>query len=147
MAEDLAQEAIVRAVGSEQEFADRIDLRKWMFRVAHNLWIDSLRKSSASTNQGLTLGELVDGARDSPDRAAEITEQMEQVFAQMQRLPAKQRQVLHLRVLEGLTVDEVADTLEMTRGAVKTNLSLARRRLREALAERDDVPMARIDHD
>lgn len=133
-AEDLAQEAILRAVRADPAFTQRSDLRKWLFRVTHNLWIDVTRKMTANTNRPLELAELVD-ATDRPDKIAEITEQMEATFVQMQHLPIKQRQVLHLRVVEEMSVDEVAETLNMTRGAVKTNLSLARKQMRE-LAER-----------
>lgn len=133
LAEDLAQEAILRAVRADPTFAERNELRKWLFRVTHNLWIDATRKRSADTNCPLNLADLVDAAN-RPDQIAESTEQMEATFAQMQRLPTRQRQVLHLRVVEEMSVDEVAETLGMTRGAVKTNLSLARKQMRE-LAE------------
>lgn len=132
MADDLAQEAILRAVRTERQFVDRTELRKWLFRVTLNLWIDKTRKSSASTNCSLQLRDLVD-VNGSPDRKAELTEQMEAAFAEMQRLPPKQRQVLHLRVVEGMSVNDVAETVNMTRGAVKTNLSLARKTLRESV--------------
>ncbi len=132
LADDLAQEAIFRAVRAEHRFADRIELRKWLFRVTHNVWIDTRRKSSARTNRPLELQDLVD-LSESPHRRAELTEQLAATFAEMQRLPLKQREVLHLRVVEGMSVDDVAETLDITHGAVKTNLSLARKRLRELM--------------
>lgn len=146
LADDLAQEAILRAMRSETRFDDREQLRKWLFRVTHNLWIDATRKSVASTNQPLSLREAIDGT-DSPDLVVELSEQVEAAFAQMQRLPLAQRQVLYLRVVEEMSVDDVADTLGMTRAAVKTNLSLARKRMREMPQFSDDKCTARKEYE
>lgn len=146
VADDLAQEAILRAMHFNGTFVDRIELRKWLFRVTHNLWIDGIRKSAADTNHPLQLHDVVDHG-ELPEQILEINEQLETAFAEMQRLPATQRQVLHLRVVEGLSVDEVAETLSMTRGAVKTNLSLARKRMREMIPTNDEPCSARRDHE
>ncbi len=146
LADDLAQEAILRAMRTECAFAERCELRKWLLRVTHNLWIDAMRKAAASTNHPLELRELIDGA-EPPDYAVEITEQIETAFVQMQRLPLVQRQVLHLRVVEGMSVDDVAETLSITRGAVKTNLSLARKRMREMTRLPDNMCTARKEHE
>ena len=75
------QEAILRVVRKERQFADRTELRMWPFRVAQNPWIDKTRKSSTSTNRPLQLRDLV-AVNDSPDRKAELTEQMEATFAE-----------------------------------------------------------------
>ncbi|WP_425400682.1 RNA polymerase sigma factor [Aeoliella sp.] len=133
LADDLAQEAILRAVSTKQQFTNRTELRKWLFRVTLNLWIDSTRKSSAYTNRPLALRDLVDGSQRF-DHKAEVAEELTALFAEMQRLPLKQRQVLHLRVIEGMSVKDVAEIFDMTDGAVKTNLSLARKKLRESTA-------------
>lgn len=132
LADDLAQEAIFRAVRAAHPFGDRLELRKWLFRVTHNIWIDTRRKSSARTNRPLELRDLVD-VSESPHRKAELTEQLAATFAEMQRLPLKQREVLHLRVIEGMSVEAVAESLSMNCGAVKSNLSVARKKLRASM--------------
>src|SRR5690606_3529464 len=86
LADDLSQEAILRAVKADMRFADRTDLRKWLFRVTHNLWIDETRKASPRSNHPLELNDLVDQG-DSPHRKAEVTEELAATFAAMQRLP------------------------------------------------------------
>ena len=146
LADDLTQEAILRAVRMERPFGNRIDLRKWLFRVTLNLWIDKTRKISAATNCALQLRDLVD-VRECPNRRAELTEEMEVAFVAMQRLPPKQRQVLHLRVVEGMGVKDVAETLGITRGAVKTNLSLARKALRKAAYPSEKTTLNRSENE
>ena len=87
-----------------------------------------MRTTATKTNHPLDLRDLAD-VRENQQVRLEVTDELQAVFAAVQRLPPKQQQVLHLRVIEELSVKEVASILQMTPNAVKTNLSLARKRL------------------
>jgi RNA polymerase sigma-70 factor (ECF subfamily) len=132
LAEELTQETMLRALGSWQRLRDERVTRVWLLRIATNLWTDHLRRAKFRPRildeepacQGPTAKAIVDGRED-----------VARALAAMDQLPARQRQVLHLVTCEGLTQDEVADVLGINKAAVKSNLSLARKELRERLKD------------
>lgn len=111
--------------------------RKWLFRVAFNLWIDECRKNkrskmSPSNRDGKGDNDIVDFRHANLDSLS-LTEELNQVFGWMNELPSTQRQVLYLRTVQEFTVDEVSQTLSISRSSVKANLSIARKKMRQRL--------------
>ena len=70
-----------------------------------------------------------------PLQVAVDREDLQRALGAMDSLPDRQRGVLYLHTCEGLSLADIATVLEISNGAVKTNLSLARKRMRELLAD------------
>lgn len=128
-AEDLAQETMLRAFKHPKSFSQIERPRKWLLAVVTNLWRDRLRNQKRRPpRQTLTL-DLANDSND-PQKIVETEEQLARVLASFEDLPNIQRQVLYLRTVEGYSVNEVSDILEISRASVKTNLSIARKTMR-----------------
>ena len=124
LAEDATQEAYVRAFRKWDSVALMERPERWVGKVAINIAIDHLRKTSRETE----LGEGLEAPR--PDQVEEIW-----VRWNLDRLPPMQRAAVVRRYLDGMAVAEVAQALGRSPQTVKTHLRLARGRLRRLFAE------------
>ena len=111
--------------------------RPWIYTVATNQAIDALRrKNRRARRTGLgNSGELLDDAPApgvSPDASAELAESRARVRAAVDALPELLRQVILLAYFQGLKYQEIADTLGVPLGTVKSRLHAAVARLGEA---------------
>ncbi len=132
MAEELAQEALLRAWRHRGKLREPRAARVWLLRIASNLWTDRLRRKRFRPR---VLEAEPPCPGPSPGRAAREREAVRRALAAMDQLPPRQRQVMHLASCEGLSHAEVAEVLGIDVRAVKSNLSLARRELRERLKD------------
>lgn len=134
-AEDLAQEAVLRAWNHRDQLRAPAAARVWLFRIVHNLWRDGLRRGRSPVAKAEPLdGPVVASDRDPAETVCE-QESVKMVLAVLERLPEKQRQALYLNACEGLAAAEIAEVLDTNPNAVKTHLSLARKRMREELQD------------
>ena len=127
-AEDLAQEAFVRAIEHQPDKP-----RPWLFAVASNLARDEGRKSSVRRHH-LTLIKAEaksEPAVPGPEVAMEKRETVRQVQTALAELGKRDRDALLLWE-EGLSYDEIAGILDLSRGSIGTTLSRARSRLAAA---------------
>jgi len=132
-AEDIASEVFVRALESLGSYQERgLPMEAWLFRIAHNLVVDRLRRS----NRFDSLDEVPEEQGDTPDPAhiAEERILMRDVRAAMARLTPQQRDVLSLRFFAGLDSSEVAGVLHKSRGSVREMQRAAIEKLRGLLA-------------
>jgi RNA polymerase sigma-70 factor (ECF subfamily) len=144
-AEDAVQSAYLRAFAAIGSFEGRSSLSTWLTRIAIN---EALGRVRAAKRRRAHLDEasvtVLDDYREklmqgsmsgtSPDKAqarAQLRQMMEEAIA---ALPEPFRLVFVLREIEGLGVDEVAETLGLLAATVKTRHLRARRRLQQALA-------------
>ena len=132
-AADLAQETLLRAWRRRGSLRREAARKVWLFRIGANLYKDQLARRRRRGAE-VAWEDQPDG-RPSPPRAAEQQETAEAIAAAMDRLPPRQRQVMHLRAVEELTPAEIADVLGLTPGAVRSSLALARRQLRALLPD------------
>jgi RNA polymerase sigma-70 factor (ECF subfamily) len=96
-------------------------LRAWLYRVAHNLIVDHVRRGKHRNHEPLdgTLGETLADSAEGPERLAARTIVMEHVRGAMLELTEEQRQVVILKFLEGMSNAEVSALTGKTVGAVK----------------------------
>ena len=132
VAEELAQETLLRAWRDRRKLREPRAARLWLLRTAGNLWTDWLRRKRFRP-QLLEVEPPCPGP--SPGRVAGQREAVARALAAMDQLPPRQRQVMYLATCEGLSHAEVAEVLGIDVGAVKSNLSLARRELRRRLKD------------
>ncbi len=134
VAEELAQDAFVRAFARLDSYDPERRFSAWFFRVLHNLVIDHLRRRRVET---VSLDALTaDGYSGPPDTGtASPEDELERrgLAAALEdalgRLRQEYREVVVLRYQQGLTVEEVAETLDLPEGTVKTFLHRARKEL------------------
>jgi RNA polymerase sigma-70 factor (ECF subfamily) len=152
-AEDVAQDALLRAARGWRAFRGGSSFRTWMFRLTVNAWRDQLRRRPPP-RPGLPAGadEPPDprggGAADAggPVAAAEGRELAAVVAARVSALPPRQREVLVLIAYEHHSTAEAAAVLETTEQNVRTTLHLARAKLRPELAPYLDPAPTRFSH-
>ncbi|HEY8504083.1 MAG TPA: RNA polymerase sigma factor [Gemmataceae bacterium] len=139
-AEELTQETFLRGWRSRSELRDRRAALVWLLRIAANLWRDQLRRlGRPPARPGPLAPDLPEPGRGIDDGAAD-REGLAQALAALGRLPPRQREVLHLRACEELSIAEIARILGITEGAAKASLSAARQRMRAELKDLfDDV--------
>ena len=138
-AEDLAQEAFLKAFAAIGRFDGRSALFTWLYRIAINTardWHDHRRRRPTVPLEGAD-GPLVDPVADDagPEHAAIAREERAAVRRALARLPEPFRTTLVLREMEGLSYEEIAETLEVSIGTVESRIFRARSKLRVLLEE------------
>ncbi|HLI34046.1 MAG TPA: RNA polymerase sigma factor [Terriglobia bacterium] len=130
-AEDVAQEAVLRAFQNVDRLRNRERLRAWIVRVAWRLAIDHRRADDRRKRRELTAAgpRLPVGA----EELAASNEFERSLLAAMDALPEKLRIVLLLAGIEGYNTREVALLLRLPEGTVKSRLHAARKKLAERL--------------
>ncbi len=134
-AEDILQECFVRLFASADRLSTDRPIGPWLYRVAVNLscdWIQNHRRWSR-ISEGLE--QWLHSLRPAPEREVENRELQERVRAAIENLPLAQQVVVVLFYLEGLSLKEIAEILEVPEGTVKSRLHYGREALKEALAE------------
>lgn len=132
-AEDLASEVFVRALRAVDAYQETgAPMEAWLFRIAHNISIDYLRKKGRHPT--LPLDESLPLAGNSnPVEDLERQQEMEQLNQALKQLSEAQRQVLALRFGSEMTSEQVAKVLEKKSGAVREMQSAAIKKLRQIL--------------
>jgi len=132
-AEDLAGEVFLRALESLKSYKERgVPMQAWLFRIAHNLVVDHLRRMAKRRTIPLDATEIESDM--NPVTAAEKNIELEQVVKAMEKLTREQREVLGLRFFGGLTSKEVGGILHKSDGAVREMQRAAIEKLRKVLA-------------
>lgn len=140
-AEDIAQEAFVRAYVNIHSFNLNKKFSTWLYRIATNLCIDRIRKKKPDSfldeevagTDGLTLYSQIAAEGKSPDSEVETMELQEIVQREILKLPDKYRIVIVLRYMDDLSLKEISEVLDMPLGTVKTRIHRAREALRKQL--------------
>ena len=131
-AEDVVQEVFIK-FWKNRDYADQIsNVEAWCIRATKNLSIDKLRSKHNRTEK---LPETFDIRDHSPTPYGQTVGQ--DVFSHVKKLlanlPEKQRMVMQLRDIEGMTYKEIAEILNLTLDQVKINLFRARKAIRAKL--------------
>jgi RNA polymerase sigma factor (sigma-70 family) len=133
-AEDVMQDVFVRAYGGLRVDGREINVRAWLYRVAHNRCIDHLRRP---TPPPVELYELSRKPLHDPVEEAQRREDLSRLVQDIGRLPEQQRSALLMRELDGMSYADLAAALDVTVPAVKSLLVRARVGLVDAAEARD----------
>ena len=132
-AKDLAADVFVRALERIHTFQWRgIPMQAWLFRIAHNITVDYLRKNSKRKSSPLDEATSI-AATDDPEAETLQTLQREELLQTMDSLTPAQQEVVTLRFFGGLTSAEVAQVMKRSNGAVRELQSSALKTLRYVL--------------
>jgi RNA polymerase sigma-70 factor, ECF subfamily len=138
-AEELTQETFIKAYTGLLMFRGECSVATWLFRIARNLYLNSLRRPSPAridTDELLAVPDSA-GRGDPVERYADC-ERRDRISHALAQLPEQQRSVLLLRDAEGLAYIEIADVLGISLAAVKVNLFRARNTFRQAYRALDE---------
>jgi RNA polymerase sigma-70 factor (ECF subfamily) len=145
VAEDLAQEVFLRVYRARQEYAPSAKFTTWMFRIATNLALNSVRDNrhrqmEISMDQTVDTGEDEQQALQVPDRTPSVEQELvarsraDLILKAIHALPEKQRAAVLLHKYQELDYDEIARVLECSESALKSLLFRAYETLRVELA-------------
>ncbi|MBW3111249.1 MULTISPECIES: RNA polymerase sigma factor SigW [Bacillaceae] len=140
-AEDIAQEAFIRAYVNIETFNQKRKFSTWLFRIATNLCIDRIRKkkpdyfldAEVAGTEGLTMYSQVAADVQLPEDEVENMELQETIQTEISKLPEKYRSVIVLKYIEELPLQEISEILDLPLGTVKTRVHRGREALRKQL--------------
>jgi RNA polymerase sigma-70 factor (TIGR02960 family) len=153
-AEDLVQEALLRAWRARESFEGGPLFRAWLYRIATNVCLDALRRRSRRPSTVSSFGEVpwlqpypdrlldeLPSEEDQPDTVVVTRETIELAFlAVIQALPPLQRAVLILRDVLGWSARETAEILETSVAAANSALQRARATVQKHPTRRPERP-------
>ena len=130
-AEDVAQEAFIKAHRNFRRLRDRASFRAWLVRLTWRLALDRQRTNRRRVHRDTEHGRL-DPTTSSSDPAI-VSERAEHVWRAIDELPEKLRLALVLSGIEGHDIREISRLLGLPEGTVKSRLFHARERMKESL--------------
>ena len=145
-ARDMAQEAFVKAYENLDSFKEESRFYTWFYRILVNTCKDFLRKKKVRRHLSFWLnrdgaGEEIDPVMNVETHAKNAAQELvnkelgSAITGALDRLPFQQRTAFSLRYLEGLSLEEVSESMEISVGAVKATLWQAGQKMQKFLAE------------
>lgn len=136
-AKDVVQEVLVRVWSGREGSEDIKNWEAWCMRITRNLSLDRIRLMNRRQTAPLEETFNLHHNALNPLESAEMQENMQKIFQMISSLPEKQRQIIHLRDVEGYTYQEICDILELDMNQVKINLFRARNAIRDKMTKID----------
>ncbi|MFD0051797.1 RNA polymerase sigma factor SigW [Actinomycetes bacterium NPDC127524] len=140
-AEDMAQEAFLRAYINIRSFHIQMKFSTWLYRIATNLCIDRIRKkkpdyfldAEIAGTEGLDLYSQIASEISNPEEEIESMELQNTIQEEILKLPEKYRSAIVLKYIEELSLKEISEILDLPVGTVKTRIHRGREALRKQL--------------
>ncbi len=150
IANDLFQEVWSKVIASRARYEPRAKFSTFLYRVAHNCFIDHCRRSSGRAERALSNSEDFDlenalpaAAADLPDARAEHAQTLARYRSALAGLPAEQRDAFLLYEESGLSLEEIGQITGVSMETAKSRLRYALAKLRAAMAPREEIVPAR----
>lgn len=135
VAEDIVQDAFVRALTNLQRFDFRFRFSTWLFTIAKRLYVNACQKHRPTYDTDAV--DLRQGYGDAPEAPTIYDEVSDNASIALKHalaaLPTEQREVVVLFYQLDWPISQIAEYLELPEGTVKSHLHRSRRRMREAL--------------
>jgi len=129
-ADDLAQDALVKAYLSSAGYQDKGRFRSWLFKIAHNTFLN--HRASLRTMESIDEARTVVSSS-----SADSSFQHQDLYLALSTLPPKERSAITLFYLSGYNIKEIAAITDTSEDAVKKQLSRGRDKLKERLKIKD----------
>jgi len=145
---DMSQEAFIKAYNSLHSFRGDSKFSVWLYRIVSNVCLDYLRSRNRKATVSLSVenddGEDVEldiaDEGSSPQALLDRSLTRDAVRRGLQSLPPDHREILLLREIQGLSYDEIAETLDLEVGTVKSRIFRARKKLCAFLIKDGNIP-------
>ena len=131
LAEDVAQEAFVRAYKALPEFRQESQVRSWLYRIATNLALNAVTRKREFAHDDVPVTQTAPSA----ERSAEQAMLQEKLAQAIKELPENLREPLIMRGIRGMSYQEIAHEMSLPLNTVRTRILRARRALREHLED------------
>jgi RNA polymerase sigma-70 factor, ECF subfamily len=132
-ARDASQDTFIKAYKNLDRFKPKASFYTWLYRVAVNTCLDYRKRSYPEPlQQGSTIEDVPSSAA-SPEELYQSKEIASALQSALQRIPEKYRAAIVLKEIEGLSYEEIADTLQVSIGTVKSRIWRARYELRRLI--------------
>lgn len=145
---DMSQEAFIKAYNSLGSFRGDSKFSVWLYRIVSNVCLDFLRSRNRRATVSLSMenddGEEVEldvaDEASSPQLLLDRSLTRDAVRRGLQSLPTDHREILLLREIQGMSYDEIAETLDLEVGTVKSRIFRARKKLCAFLIKDGNIP-------
>ena len=143
-AQDLAQQAWIKAWSRLRGFKGRSGFFTWMYRVVSSVCLDHLRKKKRLAERELVEGiepqrevgvPLAGGSRSRPDEDLEHAEIRQRFLAAVELLSPEQKVALMMREVDGCSYEEIAKAMGCRKGTVMSRIFYARQNIREQMKD------------
>lgn len=125
LADDIAQDALVRAYVASGSFLGLSKFSTWLFRIGYNCYIDHCRKARPEQTPIETAFNL------PADDASDASFRYQQLYRALDKLPEKEKAAIALFYFEDRSIKEISAILNMPQGTVKYQLSMGRNHLKQ----------------
>ncbi|HEX6000545.1 MAG TPA: RNA polymerase sigma factor [Hyphomicrobiaceae bacterium] len=142
-ADDLVQDACLRALSRIDLWQPGTRLDSWMYRIAQNIWLDRMRANKVR-GEAVDLDEMEGMAGTDGRLVTESELTLQAVAAAMGKLPPEQRAMVALICIEGASYKEAAEISGVPLGTVMSRLARARRSLHIILNQPQHIGAARL---
>ena len=129
LADDIAQDALVRAYVASGSFLGLSKFSTWLFRIAYNCYVDHYRKPRLETISSDTKQALSVPANDETDSGF----RHQRLYQALESLPEKEKAAIVLHYFEDRSIKEISSILDIPQGTVKYYLSTGRNHLKSIL--------------
>lgn len=162
-AREVVQDAFMRVHRHLADFEGQASFSTWLYRIVVNLSIDQIRRKSPGRRVELDERTDLEGAPEEllpyrgegdPFASLDRARLVDAMQWALDQLPPYHRAVIVLREVEGMSYEEIAESMEISKGTVMSRLFHARRKMQRLLRERlgDEVPLTSderdaLDHD
>ena len=123
---ELTQDTFIKALRALPSWRPDAQFRTWLFSIASNTAIDSLRRRKRTQQVPIDECEDIVDYRANPHNQLEVVEQSRLLESALRKLSDEWREILLLREVEGLSYSQIADTLGISEGTVKSRIARAR---------------------
>lgn len=131
LADDLAQETLLKAFRKLDSFQANAKLSTWLYRIAYNTFLDYKKIKKNSFHDGL---DDIDNVHVASDGQMEQLHQARDLNQAVAQLPEAQRQSIDLCYTQGFSHSEAADILQCPVGSVKSHIQRAKQKLKDLLS-------------
>jgi RNA polymerase sigma-70 factor, ECF subfamily len=150
-ARDISQEAFVKVYKYLDHFKGEASFYTWVYRITANLCIDAVRKRGPSRGENVEFDESIaldtseanlgslGNFETNPQKLSLRKELAEKLQEALQQLPEKHRAILLMREVEGMSYEDLAESLEIPKGTVMSRLFHARAKVQKILSEYLDL--------
>ncbi len=134
-AKDVVQDVLIKVWNGREQMDSVQNWEAWCMRITKNLSLDRIRSRQRKATGPMEEGFDIRNETLSPHETTELAESMVRINQLIAALPEKQRQVIHLRDIEGYSYIEICEILDLDMSQVKVNLFRARNSVREKLVK------------